>query len=91
MPCPPPPPVRTALVGTVGLCVEMEMGSKIELHSQDLHCSLSHVLWVLGSWMPPLGSHRTPGAHGKWFAGCVRQPSPTDRSWEAWASFLNTV
>lgn len=60
MPCPPPCPVHTALVGTVGLCVEMEMGSKTEPHSQGLHCSLSHVLSVLGSWVPPLGSHREP-------------------------------
>lgn len=35
-------------------------GSKIELHSQDLHCSLFHVLWVLGSWIPSLGCHRDP-------------------------------
>lgn len=57
---PPHSPVHMALVGTVVLCVEMEMGSKIKPHSQDLHCSLSHVLWVLGSWMPPLGPHRDP-------------------------------
>lgn len=60
MPCPPASPVRMALVGTVRLSVEMEMGSKIEPHSQDLHCSLFHVLWVLGSWIPPLGCHRDP-------------------------------
>lgn len=60
MPRLPPSPVHMALVGTVGLSAEMEMGFKIEPHSQDLHFSLSHVLWVLGSWMPPSGSHKDP-------------------------------